>query len=102
MRLSRPVKSSGFVVNSGSPSAIAVAAITVHDSAPRFTSGRPTAAVTRPNAGRLGVERERVKFVLGTLQDFKASRALGMLVISVLLVAPCAIWCYIQLAPSRS
>ena len=59
----------------------------VHDSAPRLTSGRhDRCRHAAEDAGRLGVEWDRVKFVLGTLQDLKAPRALGMLVISVLLV----------------
>jgi hypothetical protein len=59
----------------------------VHDSAARLAAGgNDRCRHAAEDAGCLGVERHRVKFALGALQDFKTPRALGTLVIGVLLV----------------
>jgi hypothetical protein len=57
----------------------------VRDSASRFAArGDDRCRHAAEDAGRLGVERHRVKFAFSALQDFQAPRALGTLVIGVL------------------
>jgi hypothetical protein len=67
-RLSRPVKSAGLVVYSGSPSASAVAAIIRSTTLPRVcASGDDRCLYAAEDAGRLGVEWHRVKFAFSAL-----------------------------------